>query len=655
MNTQKMKRREFLIPFTALVVILAMITFCTAPDTSSDKLMEPGRPVDLGRSTESIDMDHYESIYHVSSEGSDDAGSTAAGSSAAGSTSTVSSGVSTLADGSKQSPFTSIEEALRAIVGAGESAPRAILVSSGSYVCNAVQMKEYVDLYGGFDPVTWERDIAQNQTLLTGGEQSRVLLGADHSRLDGFYIMGGRYRGNGGAVYCEGTSPEISNNYFFRNSTLEPRAWNPEFIHEKAHDGGAFYAENGASPMIRNNIFVGNETENGRGGAVAFHGRCKGEIRNNIFLNNSAGLNDGFRSSDGGAVSIFDGCNTDVIDNLFIGNRALTNNDGGGLFVALWSSARIHGNYFFNNEAKDDAGSLFVGGQEHRYDSPLDPLPPAKDFFVSLQGNVIMGGKNPSMNSGAFRITMETRGELSNNLIAYNSGVYFQRSDLGIYNNTIIDNVLLLETKEGLNPCQLKNNIILGKMILDTKADFKNNLVLEMGWGEPQKEIDPEAGAWMDQLGMDEVGIERTPASGSPGGDSGSRGGESGTDGKASGARGLEFVDDGLKLDIAGLMAGKDRTETRLIVHGVFESNSLKNRIVQAGTRFTLIKENQGNEIILWDDLSPEREFIILPTYTPLAGSAAIDTGTDVPLEKDLYGKPRPSGEGFDMGAAENH
>lgn len=587
-----------LILSAALFTSMVGITSCTQVDTSGQSKFKPGHEVDFGRRTEAIDADFYERIYHVSISGSDENG-----------------------DGSMQSPFASLEKALETGAGADKSAPKAILVSAGTYVCKAVQMQDYIALFGGFDSITWKRDITRYQTVLRGADQSRILLGANHCRLDGFSIMGGRYRGNGGAICCDGTSPEISNNYIFRNITLEPKPWNPKFIHEKAHDGGAVYAENGASPRIRNNLFIGNETENGRGGAVAFNNRCTGVIQNNVFLNNSAGLNDGFRSSDGGAVSIFDWCNTEVRNNLFMGNRALTNNDGGGLFVALWSSARVHGNYFFNNESMDDAGSLFVGGQEHRYDSPLDPLPSAKDFFVSLRGNVIMGGRNPSRNSGAFRFTMESRGEVSNNLIAFNTGVYFQRSDLDIVNNTIIDNVLLVETKEGLNPCRVRNNIILGRMDIETEVEMSHNLILEGG---------------ADSLEGNGAETGKSEGDGADAGKSEGNGNQA-KDPAMDESHGIEFLKDGLELKIAGVMAGNDRSETRLIVQGIYGKNSLKNRIVRAGTRFTLVKENEGNEIMLWDDLSPEMEFIILPSYTLMDGTAAKDLGITGFSEMEPY------------------
>jgi hypothetical protein len=262
----------------------------------------------------------------------------------------------------------------------------------------------------------------------------------------------------------------------------------------------------------------------------------------------------------------------------------------------------IQGNYFFNNQSMDDAGALFVGGQEHRYDSPLDPLPPADKFFVNIDRNVFMGNANPSLNSGAFRITMESRGNLTNNLVSFNNGVYFQRSDLGIYHNTIIDNMLLIETKEGLQPCRLKNNIVLGDIKIETEADISNCLLLDK---------------------------------------------------KNNNTQDLGFLDDGIVLQTIGAMTGRDRTETRLIINAHYEKNTLKNRVVRAGKQFSLVKSNKGNEIILWSDLSSEKDFVVLPSYSPAPGSPAKNSGVDVGQAEDLYGNQRPAGGSPDIGAVE--
>ena len=49
-------------------------------------------------------------------------------------------------------------------------------------------MKQYVDLYGGFNNKTWERDIYKYSTILDGRQARRVVIGADDSRIDGFTV-----------------------------------------------------------------------------------------------------------------------------------------------------------------------------------------------------------------------------------------------------------------------------------------------------------------------------------------------------------------------------------------------------------------------------------------------------------------------------------
>src|SRR5690606_35994402 len=164
-----------------------------------------------------------------------------------------------------------------------------------------------------------------------------------------------------------GVSPVLSNNFFTGNRTLGPEDWAPQYLHETAHDGGAVYCRNGGNPRIVQNVFHGNRTENGRGAAIAYDGRCGGEISDNVFV--------------GGAISVFRWSSPTISGNVVLGNAAVNRNDGGGIFVALWSSAKVRDNLVVDNEAGDDAGGLFVGGEEHRYDASLDPLPDAQDFY----------------------------------------------------------------------------------------------------------------------------------------------------------------------------------------------------------------------------------------------------------------------------------
>jgi hypothetical protein len=489
-------------------------------------------------------LDNYKSIRYVSqSNGSDKTGT-----------------------GSQDQPWASISHALSQIQDAGTEKNYAILIAEGRYLDSPIQMKSYVDLYGGYDSQSWERNIQSNRSVITGNEERRICLATDYTILDGFVLDQGRVRGKGAAIFGSGVSPVLSNNVFIRNRTLAPNPWNPRFRHEITNDGGAVYFENGSSPVIENNLFVDNLTENGRGAAIAFHSNCNGRIINNIFLRNKSGLDDPRRSSDGGAVSIFDWSDPLIEGNIFLSNRALSENDAGAMFVALWSSPVIKKNIFVDNSCEDDAGALFVGGQEHRYDAPLDPLPSEKDFFVSVKDNVFIGNSNPSRNSGVTRFTMEGRGEFTGNITAFNTGVYFQRSEVLVENNLILDNFQLIETKEGFNPSVIRNNVIWGDFLLTTDADVTGNSI---------------------------------------------KGGFNGNDNIAPG-----IIEDWILITPASVTKNRWKHYTEIFVaKGRFKVNELINRVVRARDQWSVIKSNDATNIEIWGDLADQSDFKILPTY----------------------------------------
>ena len=202
-----------------------------------------------GPQTEQIKQNEYANVYYVADNtGSDETGT-----------------------GSEAQPWASINYALSQISKASDDQRIAIFVSEGDYSKSTIQMKEYVDLYGGFSEKNWQRDIEKHVSVLSGDGKRRIVLSANNSRIDGFMLIAGTIRGPGGSLYCEGVSPQITNNTFYRNKTLKPVPWNPKFIHEMAHDGGAIYCESGANPLIKNNLFVNNQTENGRGAAIALN------------------------------------------------------------------------------------------------------------------------------------------------------------------------------------------------------------------------------------------------------------------------------------------------------------------------------------------------------------------------------------------------
>jgi hypothetical protein len=521
-----------------ILFILLMLSF-----SCSMKTQPEARPA-IGPKTIMVEFESYKTVYYVSdNKGSDDTG-----------------------DGSQENPWESIQHALTGITDAAPGHRYAVIVSAGDYSRATFAMKPHVDLYGGFESLSWKRDIFKYPTELEGDEKRRVILGADDARLDGFVIKEGRIMGKGAGLFCDGVSPTITNSIFIENQTLSPSSWNPRFTHEIANDGAAIYCENGSSPVIENNLFIENSTENGRGAGIALHGRCGGRIANNVFQGNVTGLNDPMRSSDGGAVSIFDWSNPVIENNVFIENRALANNDAGGMFVALWSSPVIKNNIFVGNECTDDAGALFVGGQEHRYDAPLDPLPSKEDFFVSVVGNLFIGNSNPSRNSGAMRFTMEGRGEFVNNITAHNTGIYFQRSEVIIRDNMILDNYRLVETKEGLNPCTVMNNTIWGKLDIQTEAIITGNRMREAYVGNTVEE---------PRLANDWISVNADAAIYNP----------------------SAFI-----------------TEL-LVAGGGLQPDALAGRVVKSGDRWSVIKANSRRSIVLWGDFSGQTAFTIYPTY----------------------------------------
>jgi hypothetical protein len=366
-------------------------------------------------------------------------------------------------EGSREKPFATITHALEMAGRPTAQARVAILVSQGRYAEATFALKPNVDLYGGFAAPGGARDIYAHPSHLDGAEQNRIAIGADHARVDGFHFENGRVRGKGAALLCDGVSPVVTNCVFTNNRTLMPSPWAPPLLHETANDGGAIMCLNGAAPRLEHNLFYANTTECGRGGAVASDRAAAPLVRANVFANNWAGLNDPMRSSDGGAVSFFRWSAGEFTGNVVVANASLTRNDAGGLWVALWSAPRIADNVFVANEGGDDAGALFIGGQEHRYGVPLDPYPAADKFNVLVERNLFVGNTNSSKNSGAMRVTMESRVRFANNIIAENEGgFYLQRSEITAEHNTVWQDWCFVEDKASLGPSRFDGNILKG-------------------------------------------------------------------------------------------------------------------------------------------------------------------------------------------------
>jgi len=524
---------------TIIFVLILFLSACKMPDNNKKNLSK--QVIAKGPVTEKVNLKDFSNVIYISSEAEEKG------------------------NGTIDKPFSSIVEALKATDGKSKTA---ILVAQGIYEESRLEVKAKTEIFGGYCLKFKERDIEKHTTTISGLKKNRIMTLADNTRIDGFTLMQGQVRGKGGAIFTMAKNVTVSNNVLSGNKTLKPVPWNPKFWHETANDGGAVYCRSGAEITIVNNFFANNVTENGRGGAIAADDKCYLKIDNNVFFNNTAGLDDTMRSSDGGAISIFKWSNADIENNIILSNTALTHNDAGGIWVALWSSANIKNNILVDNEAGDDAGAIFVGGQEHRYDAPLDPIPPKDKFFVSIVGNTIIGNRNSSMNSGAMRFTMESRGEFIDNISVQNNGIYFQRSEALIAGNTILDNFLLIETKEGLNSCIVKDNIIWGDYTQKVDAAVVDNN--------------------MKYPPVDSKNYSKVP----------------------------KFRKNVLHFNLtsANYFPKKYYTKLTLLKKRLTEGE-LVDRVIKVGEKWSVVKANDRNSIELWGNFAGEISLTVLPTY----------------------------------------
>jgi predicted outer membrane repeat protein len=128
------------------------------------------------------------------------------------------------------------------------------------------------------------------------------------SRLEGFTVTGGS-ADFGGAIYCRGSSPVISNCIFVRNNA--------------SFQGGAIHCEARSSPIISRCSFIGNAAQHD-GGAVYCQTQSNTLINNCLFVGNVAGA--------GGGAFYFDNLSNTILTHCTVTrNRA---NLGGGIYCA---------------------------------------------------------------------------------------------------------------------------------------------------------------------------------------------------------------------------------------------------------------------------------------------------------------------------------
>lgn len=526
----------------------------------------------IGPRTEVIDLKNFSKIYYVSTQtGSDRNG-----------------------NGSKEQPWQTLTFALSKITDANESNHCAILVAEGTYSSGTIIMKEWVDLFGGFDPKNWGRDIFTHQTKLDGGRVRRVVVGANNARIDGFVIQHGLGRTHGGGILCDDTSPTISNNFIIDNFVLEPADFNHNRIHQAGHHGGGIASLYNAMPIIRNNIIANNQTSVGNGGGIAFYGwlrltgiaerTIKGNrleegmlqpiVENNVIIGNRAGVNDWnrTRSSNGGGISCAYESRPIIRNNIIANNQAQGRGDGGGIYNEFYSDPLIDGNWVVGNIADDDAGGIYT----MRMGQPI------------IQRNFISGNWAPGKGVGGIRLSKEGRARIVENTIVRNlsgGGIQCVDSYMELENNIIMHNqggeAVMIESRFSyFVPSVIRNNML--------RENEQQPIAIKKNDGQPPI--------------VQHNNIE---------------GGYSGGDNYDTKP---VFIEDVIRGKVKSIQYDPIHFSTTISIEKAIEkSDQLAGRVICLGNKWGVIKNAERDKIIVWGNLSDisnkQVEFEIISEY----------------------------------------
>ena len=186
-----------------------------------------------------------------------------------------------------------------------------------------------------------------------------------------------------------------------------------------------------------------------------------------------------------------------------------------------------------------------------------------------------MGNRNGGGNSGAMRVTMDSRVVLANNLCAFNDGgLYLQRSCVRVFRNTILDPILFKDYKDELAGTEFLNNVIGDRFTVPGEVTVKGNLLAE--------------------------GASQSGA----------------TNG------GPIFVNDEIAGRAERVMYDGERLVTTILVGDAeFPPQGLTARILRFGDYLRVIRTNNRKSLEFWGPIPTELadaeapEFLVLPTY----------------------------------------
>ena len=298
-----------------------------------------------------------------------------------------------------------------------------VWVAAGTY-SQRITLKPWAYVYGGFEGTEThreQRNWARNVTILDGGAIGSVVTasasGYHVSAVDGFTIRNGK-ADEGGGVYCDSSSPAISNSTITGNS-----------------GGGICYRS--GSPAIAGNTITGN-TGNG---IDCYSSSLPTTISNNTIAGNSgSGIycddhawpaisNNTITGNSDSGIYCYD-AGPAISNNTIKGNRA---SYGGGIHCEYYSSPAIANNTITGNSAGSYGGGICC----ERYSSPAIANNTITGNSASLYGATSYGGGIYCTSSSPTIINNTITG---NSAATYGGGICCDSSSPGILNNIVAFN-----------------------------------------------------------------------------------------------------------------------------------------------------------------------------------------------------------------------
>ena len=331
-----------------------------------------------------------------------------------------------------------------------------VWVAAGTYTEN-ITLPAFVYLYGGFAGTETERasrNVAENDTILDGGQSATVVTSANAgylvSALDGFAVQNGSSLitggwGLGGGINCRVTGPIIANNVIQDNSLGDP--FNPvlahgggiacflsyavisgntiaqnEILNTFDGSGGGIYC-NRSMPTIEENFITQNHAKYGSG--IYCKASSPRIVRNIVDNNEMYVLPPQYFGSAYGAITCWLCQDFLIAENMIAENTAAV---GAGINTQSCFSGRILNNLIINNPSLDYSTTPPAGGIGGGIYCEITANPTDNIYIVNntLVGNTATHSIFGERGGGIALTLFSEKIVVANNIVAFNSSGIWQ-------------------------------------------------------------------------------------------------------------------------------------------------------------------------------------------------------------------------------------